>query len=53
MRRPRSARRDGALSEIEADIDRLIFKMIALGGLEEIEDGLRTVRRLLYRHLSE
>jgi hypothetical protein len=49
VRMPRSSGRDGALAEVEADIDRLIFKLIALGGLEEIEDELRKVRRLLYR----
>ena len=47
-RMPRSVGRDGALAEIEGDIDRLIFKLIALGGMEEIEDELRKVRRLLY-----
>jgi hypothetical protein len=49
VRRPRSGGRDAALAEIEGDIDRLIFKLIALGGKEEIEDELRKVRRLLYR----
>jgi hypothetical protein len=48
-RMPRSSGRDGALAEVEADIDRLIFKLIALGGLEAVEDELRKVRRLLYR----
>ena len=51
-RKPRSASRERALDEIERDIDRLIFKLIALGGMEEVEDELRTVRRLLYRSLS-
>ena len=40
------------LAEVEADIDRLIFKLIAVGGMEEIEDELRKVRRLLYRSYS-
>jgi hypothetical protein len=53
VRMPRSSGRDRALAEVEADIDRLIFKLIALGGLEEIEDELRKVRRLLYRSYSE
>lgn len=39
--------RGRVMAEIEADIDRLIFKLIALGGLEEIEDELRKVRRRL------
>lgn len=47
VRRPRPGGRDGALAEIEGDIDRLIFKMIALGGMEEIEEELRKVRRRL------
>ena len=51
-RMPRSAGRDGALAEIEGDIDRLIFKLIALGGLETLEEELRKVRRLLYRSSS-
>jgi hypothetical protein len=48
-RKPGSAIRDRVLDEIEGDIDRLIFKLIALGEMEEIEDGLREVRRVLYR----
>jgi hypothetical protein len=51
-RMPRSVGRDGALAEIEGDIDRLIFKLIALGGMETIEEELRKVRRLLYRSYS-
>jgi hypothetical protein len=46
---PRIVGRKGALAEIEADIDRLIFKLIGLGGMETMEDELRKVRRLLYR----
>jgi len=38
----------GALEEVEADIDRLIFKVMALGGMSAIEDTLRQARRLLY-----
>ncbi len=49
VRKPRSVGRDGALDEIEGDIDRLIFRLMALGGMDEIEEGLRKVRRLLYR----
>jgi hypothetical protein len=36
------------LEEMEADIDRLIFKAMAVGDLAEIEDTLRRARRLLY-----
>jgi hypothetical protein len=39
-----------ALAEIEQDIDRLIIKLMAAGGLETIEVELRKVRRLLYRN---
>ena len=51
-REPRTAGRDRVLNEIEGDIDHLIFKLIALSGMEEIEDELRKVRRLLYRRYS-
>ena len=29
------------LSQIEADIDRLLFRVMSLGGMEDIEDSLR------------
>ena len=41
--------RGRVLAEVEGDIDRLIFRLMGAGGMEEIEDGLRKVRRLLYR----
>jgi hypothetical protein len=37
-----------ALNDLEADIDRLIFKAMGIGHLTEIEDSLRRARRLLY-----
>jgi hypothetical protein len=37
------------LAEVEGDIDRLLFRLMGAGGMEEIEDELRKVRRLLYR----
>ena len=37
-----------ALTELEGDIDRLIFKVMGVGDLTQIEDSLRQVRRLLY-----
>ena len=46
--RGRKSARTLALTELEADIDRLIFKMMAAGDLTEIEDSLRRARRLLY-----
>jgi hypothetical protein len=45
----RRTNRGRIMADIEGDIDRLIFKLIAAGGMETIEDELRTVRRLLYR----
>jgi hypothetical protein len=36
------------LNDMEVDIDRLIFKAMAIGGLTEIEDTLRLARRMLY-----
>ena len=37
-----------ALDELEAEIDRLIFKVMGVGDLSQIEDSLRQTRRLLY-----
>jgi hypothetical protein len=44
--------RGRSIAEVEADIDRLIFKLMGVGGMETIEDELRKVRRLLYRSYS-
>jgi hypothetical protein len=41
------------LNELEADIDRLIFKAMVIGDLTEIEDSLRRARRLLYGVLTQ
>lgn len=35
------------IEEAEADIDRLIFRLMGVGGLEEVENTLRKVRRRL------
>ena len=48
----RRTNRGWIIEEVEGDIDRLIFRLIALGGMEAIEDELRKVRRLLYRSYS-
>ena len=48
-RKTSSGGRDRTLGEIEQGIDRLIFKLMILGGYEAIEHELRKVRRLLYR----
>jgi hypothetical protein len=47
--KPRQRNRAGRLEELEVDIDRLIAKCMAMGGLEGIEGALREVRRLLFR----
>ena len=39
------------LEEMEADIDRLIFKTMAIGNFADVEDALRRARRLLYTAL--
>jgi hypothetical protein len=44
--------RSTVLEDMEADIDRLIFKAMAIGDLPEIEDSLRRARRLLYGALT-
>jgi hypothetical protein len=41
--------RGRSIAELEADIDRLIFKLMGVGGMETIEDELRKVRRFVYR----
>jgi hypothetical protein len=43
----RRANRGRIIEEFEGDIDRLIFKLMAVGGMETIEDELRKVRRRL------
>jgi hypothetical protein len=50
--RVKAAGRPAQLSQIEADIDRLLFRVMSLGGMENIEDSLRRTRRLLYQTLS-
>jgi len=40
------------LNELEADIDRLLFKVMGIGNLTEIEDSFRQARRLLYGALT-
>lgn len=45
----RSDKRDRVLSEVEGDLDRIIFKLIGVGGLLDIEDALRTIRRKVIR----
>jgi hypothetical protein len=35
------------LDDVEGELDRLIFKLMGIGGMEEVEDALRRVRRLV------
>ena len=41
--------RERMLTDVEGDIDRIIFKLMVIGGLERIEDELRSVRRTVTR----
>jgi hypothetical protein len=41
-----------SIEELEEDIDRLLFKVMRLGGLPAIEESLRQTRRLLYGGFS-
>jgi hypothetical protein len=50
--RSSSGERTVLLDDLEAEIDRLIFKAMAIGDLAEIEESLRRTRRLLYRALT-
>jgi hypothetical protein len=49
-RRAASGSSKGTLEEFEADIDRLIFKIMGIGGLSAVEEALRQARRLIVRH---
>jgi len=42
-------KRDRLLAEIESDIDRLIFKLMGVGGFTKIEDEFRAARRVITR----
>ncbi len=50
--RGNNSTRTVVLNELEADVDRLIFRAMAIGGLTEFEDLLRQARRLLYGALT-
>ncbi len=50
--RAKSGSRHTQMAALEADIDVLLFKVMNLGGLEEIENSLRRTRRLLYAALD-
>ena len=40
---------DRMLAELEGDLDRMIFKLMGVGGMEKVEEALRTVRRVVVR----
>ncbi len=42
----------GLLEELEADLDRLLFKVMGMGNLSAVENSLRQTRRLLYGSFS-
>jgi hypothetical protein len=44
--------RSTLVNDMEVDVDRLMFKAMAIGDLTEIEDTLRQLRRLLYGALT-
>jgi hypothetical protein len=48
-RKARMSDRERLLAEVEGDIDRLMFKLMKLGGLEAVEDALRSARRVVVR----
>jgi hypothetical protein len=50
--RGRAGGRSAQLSQIEAEIDRLLFRVMNLGNLADVEDSLRRTRRLLYQALA-
>ena len=51
--RGRKSARTLGLIDLEGDIDRLVFKVMGIGNLPEIEDSLRQVRRLVYGKLTQ
>jgi hypothetical protein len=44
----RQSARARVLIDLEAEIDRLLFKVMGVGGLPDVVETLRTARRLLY-----
>jgi hypothetical protein len=50
--RGRATDRTTALLAAEVEIDKLVFQMMGLGGVTEIENALRGVRRAVYKALT-
>ncbi len=48
-KKPRDDDRERMLANIEGDIDRVIFKLMVLGGMERVEETLRSARRAVTR----
>jgi hypothetical protein len=48
-KKPSRTDRTRLLEEVEGEIDRLIFRLMSVGGLAEVEDALRAARRRLVR----
>jgi hypothetical protein len=44
--------RTAALEGLEAEVDRLLFRVMEIGELPEVEQALRQARRLLYGGFS-
>ena len=47
-----AASRNAQLTTLEAEIDILLFKVMNVGGLVDVENALRSSRRLLYKALD-
>jgi hypothetical protein len=50
--RVRAGSRDGSdrrVADLEADLDRLLFRVMSLGNLPRVEEAIRATRRALYR----
>jgi hypothetical protein len=52
VRRGRKSGQTIALENLEAEIDRLLFQVMGIGDLPEVEQTLRQARRLLYGGFS-
>jgi hypothetical protein len=50
--RTQETTRSNAFLAIEIEIDRLIFQVMGIGNLTDVETALRTARRALYKALS-
>jgi hypothetical protein len=48
----RGRRSSSDLTDLEAEIDRLLMKVVEIGQLSEVEDSLRKARRQLYEGLA-